>query len=510
MDLNIETYRDKVRGCWLGKNIGGTLGAPFEWRRQLNDVSFYTEELGGSPLPNDDLDIQLLWLMALEKHGADFESVDSRTLARYFSHFVNPFWAEYGMAKVNLGRGLLPPFSGDYNNVYKDSCGSFIRSEIWACIAPGAPALAARFAYNDSVIDHAHGEGTVAALFVAALESAAFFEPDMRKLIDTALLSIGSESGVARAVRFAESCFDSGKDWKAARSGVLDGYRGWGINTSEEEKRLGREDGPLGWDAPSNMGMLTIALLYGGGDFGRTLCTAVNCGEDTDCTGATAGSIWGIIHGERAIPEKWKQPIGDGITTMCIDVGDFGIHGHRLPKTIEELSVRVEAVCRQTALRYGLGLSFASGADAALVPAYPMPRRPELSRLESTFASDFLVAHVSYPEGYVLEGEAPKPVLLRFESRWMASNYARIVCHAGAGIEISPSSESTLFMRDDYYFRGPSGSGAELRLEVAQSPRRAGTASFMVEVSMPGMPALLSFPVTFLSNEGSGPARKAE
>jgi len=56
--LNREDYRKKVLGCWMGKNIGGTLGAPFEWRRQVNAVSFYTQDLGGEPLPNDDLDIQ--------------------------------------------------------------------------------------------------------------------------------------------------------------------------------------------------------------------------------------------------------------------------------------------------------------------------------------------------------------------------------------------------------------------------------------------------------------------
>jgi len=53
----------KSIGCWYGKNIGGTLGAPMKWKRQINDVSFYVQELNGEPLPNDDLDIQLLWLL---------------------------------------------------------------------------------------------------------------------------------------------------------------------------------------------------------------------------------------------------------------------------------------------------------------------------------------------------------------------------------------------------------------------------------------------------------------
>ena len=59
MKLNQDDYRNKVLGCWLGKNVGGTLGAPFEWLRQINDVSFYVQkDLNGQPMPNDDLDIE--------------------------------------------------------------------------------------------------------------------------------------------------------------------------------------------------------------------------------------------------------------------------------------------------------------------------------------------------------------------------------------------------------------------------------------------------------------------
>ena len=92
MNLNRQDYLDKVLGCWMGKNIGGTLGAPFEWKRQVNDVRFYTQDLKGEPLPNDDLDIQLLWLLAMEEQGVD---IDSHTLAEYWCLFVGPHWAEY-------------------------------------------------------------------------------------------------------------------------------------------------------------------------------------------------------------------------------------------------------------------------------------------------------------------------------------------------------------------------------------------------------------------------------
>ena len=160
----------KVLGCWIGKSIGGTLGAPFEWKRQFNDVSFYTQDLQGDPLPNDDLDIQLLWLIALEEQGID---IDGKVLGEYFLLYVTPHWGEYGMGKINMRAGLQPPLSGMHNNPLKDSCGAFIRSEIWACIAPCWPEVAVRYAYEDAIIDHGDGEGTFAEVFCAALESAA-------------------------------------------------------------------------------------------------------------------------------------------------------------------------------------------------------------------------------------------------------------------------------------------------------------------------------------------------
>ena len=73
MKLSAKDYYNKTMGCWLGKTIGGTLGEPMEWRRQKNDVSFYWQKLDGSPRPNDDLDIQLIWLNALEEYGIDID-----------------------------------------------------------------------------------------------------------------------------------------------------------------------------------------------------------------------------------------------------------------------------------------------------------------------------------------------------------------------------------------------------------------------------------------------------
>ena len=85
--INIEEFRDKVLGCWTGKNIGGTLGAPMEGKREMTDVSFYIQELGGNPAPNDDLDLQLVWLLAVEQRGA--YRLNERMLGEYWMRYIS-------------------------------------------------------------------------------------------------------------------------------------------------------------------------------------------------------------------------------------------------------------------------------------------------------------------------------------------------------------------------------------------------------------------------------------
>ena len=358
MILNERDFRSKVLGCWMGKNIGGTLGAPMEWRRQVNSVDFYTQELGGEPLPNDDLDIQLLWLCALEERGVE---ITAHTLSEYWVSYVTPHWSEYGTAKINMRSGLQPPLSGTFGNDYKDSCGAFIRSEIWACIAPGAPQVAARYAYEDAILDHGNGEGTYAEVFCAALESAAFVISDIHALIDIGLSYIPEDCGVAGAVRCALESYHGGKDWLAARDAILADYRGdtffgFDNHTSPEDHEKGFHTGKRGWDVPSNIGMLLIGLLYGEGDFDKSICTAVNCGEDTDCTGATVGSIFGILHGIEAIPERWISPIGRTIKTACLNLGELGYFGNQLPANVDVLTDRTLRITEQVKQRFHVPL----------------------------------------------------------------------------------------------------------------------------------------------------------
>ena len=65
-----QEYRDKVYACWLGKNIGGTLGGPWECRKHTHALTFY-DPVPQKAAPNDDLDLQLVWLKMLEDTGID-------------------------------------------------------------------------------------------------------------------------------------------------------------------------------------------------------------------------------------------------------------------------------------------------------------------------------------------------------------------------------------------------------------------------------------------------------
>jgi ADP-ribosylglycohydrolase len=318
-----KEYLDKVYACWLGKNIGGTLGAPFETKKSVININYY-EPVPEKSAPNDDLDLQLVWLKMLEEVGINPSLQD---FAEYWKRYAIGFpWNEYGFLRRNLMRGLMPPITGCFENYYLDEMGAPIRSEIWACIAPGDPQLAASMAWKDAVLDHAGGEGMYGEMFWAALESAAFVISDPMTLIQIGLAMIPLYSMIYRVVREVVWCHEHNLSWAEARERILLYY---GHNSP--------------CHAVQNHGFTIIGWLYGK-NYGDKLCKAVNCGYDTDCTAATLGALLGIISGSKAIPEEWKAPIGEEIV----------LHLHtkkgtieNVPKTIKELTERTFNIAKQ-------------------------------------------------------------------------------------------------------------------------------------------------------------------
>lgn len=99
MKLNREFYVDKVKACWIGKNIGGTMGTPYEGKRDFLDISGFSTP-PGQPLGNDDLDLQLIWLCAVEDRGIRY--VTPQVLGEYWINYIPPHWNEYGIGKANM------------------------------------------------------------------------------------------------------------------------------------------------------------------------------------------------------------------------------------------------------------------------------------------------------------------------------------------------------------------------------------------------------------------------
>lgn len=305
--LTPETYRKKVLGTWLGKTVGGTLGAPWEGSTGPHTLTFYNPVPTGM-MPNDDLDLQVVWACRL---ASDWNGVVS------LSNFADAWLQniefpcdEYGVVLRNLKRGIPPPFTGQIDNWFTDGLGGAIRSEIWAVLAPGDPHKAAAFAGLDASLDHA-GNGIWAEQFLAALESAAFIENDIHTLIETGLSVIPVNSEIARSIRDTMSWCDEALPFLEIRRRIL-AHHGNANFT----------------DVKMNLAFETAALLLGKGDFAASICTAVNFGQDADCTGATVGAILGLIAPDR-IPETWLAPIGRSL------VLNEGINGIKPPPTLD-------------------------------------------------------------------------------------------------------------------------------------------------------------------------------
>ena len=316
--INREELRDKIYACWVGKNIGGTIGTPYEGCKEMQDITGFASP-PGEPLPNDDLDLQLVWLIALEQVGP--WNLTAAELSEYWLSLIPPSWNEYGNCKANLHAGFLPPISGELENgAWKHSNGAWIRSEIWACLAPGYSGISRRYALQDAMVDHGIAEGTYAEIFTATMQSEAFFCNDLRALIASALAQIPEDCRVAKAVRTVLESYDNGVDYREVRNLLV-----------EQSKDIGY------FQAPANVGYAVIGLLYGEGDFKKSLIYATNCGDDTDCTAATVGATLGIMHGSAGIPKDWQAYIGDRIITKSVNGG----YHYWYPETCTALTERV-------------------------------------------------------------------------------------------------------------------------------------------------------------------------
>ncbi|GHA13764.1 hypothetical protein GCM10010389_60770 [Streptomyces echinoruber] len=351
---------DRVLGGWLGRIAGNMLGKPVEqgevWTRERIDR--YLRRASALPLTDylpepldestgaqlrpewrqcvrgrihgscrdDDIDYAILGLDLLETHGFGFSTEQVGDLWLLRLPYLQTFTAERA-AYRNLANGLKPPLTATYDNPYQEWIGALIRADIHGWTCPGEPRRAAALARRDAVLSHT-GNGVYGAMWAAALIAAAFTAPTVRSALDTALSVVPAGSRLARAVRRVLSLHDARMTWEDTLATVTE------------------ETSGLGWiHTVPNAAVLTAGLLYGDGDFTRTITLTVRGGLDTDSNGATAGSVAGVLNGARAIPAHWKDPLQDTVRSAV-----FGFDGVRISE-LAERTVRLARAQQEAAAR---------------------------------------------------------------------------------------------------------------------------------------------------------------
>lgn len=393
--LAYADYYDKVYGCFLGKCIGGTAGGPAEGRKELLDFPL-NEELLHKCLPNDDLDLQILWLELIEAKGFD---ITARDMADEFYQKVPYGPGEYAYFQKNYARGIFPPLSGRFNNrYYKNGMGCPIRAEIWACIFPGADAIRQRYVEMDGSLDHER-DSIDAEIFLATLESELFFSHDLRRAIETALDGVPEKTKLRGAVRDTLQWYDAGHDWKLTRGLILRNY--------------GHADCT---NLYQNIGFVLLALLYGGEDFRETIRLGLACGYDTDCICATAASVLGIIRGAKRLLGE------DGMSDSGLAIG---VGTNRKSGSIATLARDVCAV--------GISAGNWFAGEAAEIAGHPECRPvPAISRTPA------VAVEAVYQGDPILRPDAPTELSLAFTNHSAASIALAVEVCAPAGVLFTP------------------------------------------------------------------------
>lgn len=309
-ELTRSSLLDKIKGGWAGQVIGCTFGGPTEFRFPGSmipdyqpvhwDDSIIGRTFERSPGLYDDVYMDLTFVEVMAREGIDATAAKH---AQAFAHAGYPLWHANQAARYNVLNGLLPPDSGHWrNSPHADDIDFQIEADFAGLMSPGLVNAGAEICDRVGHIMN-YGDGWYGGVFVAAMYSLAFVSDDVRYVVEEALKVLPTQSAFARCIADVLACYRADPaDWKRAWLAV---ERSWAED-------IGCPDfvfDPGNIDARVNGAYVVIGLLYGHGDFGRTLEIATRCGQDSDCNPASAGGILGTLLGYAAIPASWRDPL---------------------------------------------------------------------------------------------------------------------------------------------------------------------------------------------------------
>lgn len=348
-----ETIKDKISGAWYGRICGCLLGKPVEgW--STTRLHPLLKETGNFPLTryiksaditeeisqkyrcpannpcfsdistcmpsDDDTNYMVLYQLLIEKYGRGFTPMD-----------VSRFWVDMQpkvayctaerVAFKNFVEGFVPPESAIYKNPYREWIGAQIRGDYFGYINPGDPEKAAEMAWRDASISHVKN-GIYGEMFAAAMIAKAAVCEDIAEIIKAGINEIPEKSRLYEAIENILAEYNKGKTKDECFKGI---HTRWDQHKSHH------------WcHTISNAEIVAASLLYGGGDYGESICMAVEAGFDTDCNGATVGSVLGMRNGINSIDKKWIDATHGLLDTSIFGVGKVSIDS-RIELTLKHL-----------------------------------------------------------------------------------------------------------------------------------------------------------------------------
>jgi len=295
-----EVLKDKIAGGWAGKMIGVTYGAPTEFRAQSkifeDSIKWKPSDIKGS-LWQDDIYVQLTFLMSMDKYGID---APAKKFQEMFAKAGYPLWHANMQARKNYYDSIFVPASGSPEyNLHADDIDFQIEADYIGFMCPGMPNTGSGIAQKIGHIMN-YGDGVYGGIFVGALYSEAFFESDIPKIIENALRSIPEESDYYKIINDVIKLHKQYSNWQAAwkdleaKWGDVD-ICGAGIT--------------FNIDAKLNGAFIVMGLLYGEGDPLKTLEITTRCGQDSDCNPSNAMAVLGVIKGFSGLPHDMQEGV---------------------------------------------------------------------------------------------------------------------------------------------------------------------------------------------------------
>jgi ADP-ribosylglycohydrolase len=322
-------YIEKIYAGWLAKIIGIRFGAPIEGWTYEKIRNIFGDHLDHYPADyinfaaDDDSNGPLFFLRALEdsQKGYDLTAQDVAEALLNYAPYEHGFfwWGGYGIstehtAYLNLRNGIPAPESGSIEqngSTMAEQIGGQIFIDTWGLVTPGNPDKAAKLARAAASVTHG-GNGVFGGIFVAACISWAFEETDIRKIIEKGLSYIPVDCEYTKVVR-AVMDYHSGhpENWRQCFQYVFEHY--------------GYDKYPGNCHIIPNIAVMILSLLYGEGNFDRTLEICNLCGWDTDCNVGNVATIMGVVCGLTGINyEKWRKPVNDLLICSSV-VGSLNI-----------------------------------------------------------------------------------------------------------------------------------------------------------------------------------------